>query len=156
LEPRLPPADLRVQTVPVPGRSAGDGPTNPKAQKTRVPVSSFPDRDPGRRAARRDPVQDHALPPADPREPGGGLPFRERGAREPVMNEISPDGVLHLVARLAAVGGCLGGLELLSQGFRPRPASAGGRGSSPREQAARWGTGAWHVALPALVTLRLV
>src|SRR3954447_15556782 len=72
------------------------------------------------------------------------------------MNEPSPDSVLHLVARLAAVGGCLGCLELLAQWLRPRPASAGGRGTSPRERAARWGSGAWHGGLPALVAARLL
>ena len=71
------------------------------------------------------------------------------------MTLTSPDAVLHLVARLAAVGVCLESLELLSHGFRPGRAARGGGEASPLERAARWGTWDWHVGLPVLVAGRL-
>jgi hypothetical protein len=68
------------------------------------------------------------------------------------VNATSPDSVLHLVARLSAVGVCLACLELLSHSFPLRK----GIGKSPQEKATRWGTGAWHAGLPTLVAARLV
>jgi hypothetical protein len=72
------------------------------------------------------------------------------------MIPASPDSVLHLVARLSAVGICLESLELLSHGFRPPGVTDRGRGESAHEQAARWGTWTWHIGLPTLVAGRLV
>jgi hypothetical protein len=69
------------------------------------------------------------------------------------MIAMSPDTVLHLVARLSAVGVCLGCLELLSHRFRPRKPA----GQEPAlEQAVQWGAGTWHSGLPALTVGRLV
>jgi hypothetical protein len=72
------------------------------------------------------------------------------------VNAAGPDSVLHLVARLSAVGVCLACLELLSLGFRLRGAAEREPGGVPQEKAARWGTGAWHAGLPTLVAARLV
>jgi hypothetical protein len=72
------------------------------------------------------------------------------------MIPTCPDGILHLVARLSAVGVCLGCLELLSHRFRPRPPAGTGREEPPLEKAARWGAGTWHVGLLALTAGRLV
>jgi hypothetical protein len=63
------------------------------------------------------------------------------------MSLTSAENVLHLVARLAAVGVCLGCLELLSHGVRRRaPAPAA---------AAQWGAWGWHAGLPILAAGRL-
>jgi hypothetical protein len=72
------------------------------------------------------------------------------------MTPPCPDSVLHLVARLSAVGVCLGCLELLSHRFRPRRPAGGGPEEPPLETAARWGAGTWHVGLPALTAGRLL
>jgi hypothetical protein len=67
-----------------------------------------------------------------------------------------PDSVLHLVARLSAVGVCLGCLELLSHSFRRRRPAEGGQEEPPLERAVRWGAGTWHVGLLALTAGRLL
>jgi hypothetical protein len=72
------------------------------------------------------------------------------------MTPPCPDSVLHLVARLSAVGVCLGSLELLAHGLRPRRPAGGGRAEPPLERAARWGAGTWHAGLLALAAGRLV
>jgi hypothetical protein len=64
--------------------------------------------------------------------------------------------VLHLVARLSAVGVCLGCLELLSHSLPLRRPADGERPTFPAEKAAQWGSGAWHLGLPVLVAGRLV
>jgi hypothetical protein len=71
------------------------------------------------------------------------------------MALTSPEGVLHLVARLSAVGVCLESLEHLSHGFRRRAADRGGGEAPPLERAVRWGTWDWHVGLPLLAAGRL-
>jgi hypothetical protein len=70
------------------------------------------------------------------------------------MIPACPEGVLHLVARLSAIGVCLGCLELLSHAFRGK--AGGGREESAPEKAAQWGAGTWHIGLPVLVAGRLV
>jgi hypothetical protein len=72
------------------------------------------------------------------------------------MDFTCPNGVLHLVARLSAVGVCLGCLELLSHSFQPRGTAPKEREESPQEKAARWGTGTWNIGVLALVATRLL
>jgi hypothetical protein len=72
------------------------------------------------------------------------------------MMPTCPNSVLHLVARLSAVGVCLGCLELLSHGLRPRKTAGRGGEEPPQEKAVRWGAGTWHVGLLALAAARLV
>jgi hypothetical protein len=67
-----------------------------------------------------------------------------------------PESVLHLVARLSAVGVCLSCLELFSHSLRPRRAGEGGRAEPPQEKAVRWGAGTWHAGLLAVAGGRLV
>jgi hypothetical protein len=71
------------------------------------------------------------------------------------MGPGDPNGVLHLVARLSAVGVCLSCLELFSHRFRARGGERG-RDDSPQEKAARWGAGTWHAGLPAVAAGRLL
>jgi hypothetical protein len=71
------------------------------------------------------------------------------------MDPTSANSVLHLVARLSAVGVCLTCLEPLSRRLWPGKPAEGGRAASVEERAARWGTGTWHRAVPALVLCRL-
>src|SRR5438477_7931485 len=72
------------------------------------------------------------------------------------MDFTCPNSVLHLVARLSAVGVCLGCLELLSHSFQPRGTAPKEREESPQEKAARWGTGTWNIGVLALVATRLL
>ena len=72
------------------------------------------------------------------------------------MTAPSPDTVLHQVARLSAVGVCLGSLELLSHAVSLRRPAGAGRPLYPVEKAAQWGSGAWHLGVPALVAARLL
>jgi hypothetical protein len=72
------------------------------------------------------------------------------------MTASSPDTVLHLVARLSAVGACLGSLELLLHALPLRRLAPAGRPLYPVEKAAQWGSGGWHLGLPALVAVRFV
>jgi hypothetical protein len=72
------------------------------------------------------------------------------------MIPACPEGVLHLVARLSAVGVCLESLELLSHQFRPRRPAGGRQEEPPLEKAVRWGATTWHVGLPALTAGRLL
>ncbi len=72
------------------------------------------------------------------------------------MIPTCPESVLHLVARLSAVGVCLGCLELFSHSLRPRRAAERGRPEPPEEKAVRWGAGSWHAGLPAVAAGRLV
>jgi hypothetical protein len=69
---------------------------------------------------------------------------------------MCPESVLHLVARLSAVGVCLGCLELLSRIFPARRKAKTEREKSPREKAAQWGAGSWHIGLLSLVAGRLI
>jgi hypothetical protein len=61
---------------------------------------------------------------------------------------MDPNSILHLVARLSAVGVCLMCLEPLARSLGPC--------KSVEERAASWGTGTWHGVVPALVLCRLV
>jgi hypothetical protein len=72
------------------------------------------------------------------------------------MMAMSPDTVLHLVARLSAVGVCLGCLELLSHRFRPGKPAAAGPQEPALAQAVQYGAGTWHSCVPALTVGRLV
>jgi hypothetical protein len=72
------------------------------------------------------------------------------------MTPTDPNTVLHLVARLSAVGVCLECLELLSHGLPLRRPADGERRTLPVEKATQWGSGVWHLGLPALVGCRLV
>jgi hypothetical protein len=72
------------------------------------------------------------------------------------MIPLGPNAVLHLVARLSAVGVCLGCLELLSHGLPVRRPAGGEWRTLPVEKAAQWGSGGWHLGLPALVAGRLL
>jgi hypothetical protein len=71
------------------------------------------------------------------------------------MDPTSANSVLHLVARLSAVGVCLMCLEPLARSLWPGKAGESGRADCVEERAARWGTGTWHGVVPALVTCRL-
>src|SRR5262249_46253729 len=72
------------------------------------------------------------------------------------MTPTCPESVLHLVARLSAVGVCLGCLELLSHGLRPRKTAGRGGEEPPQEKAARRGAGTWPARPPTRAAGRLV
>jgi hypothetical protein len=72
------------------------------------------------------------------------------------MIPTCPDSVLHLVARLSAVGVCLSCLELFSHVLRPRRAAERSRAEPPQEKAVRWGAATWHAGLLAVAAGRLV